>query len=248
MYTGEVCYVEVKIYAMKKLNHIRKPRLNKVLLGVLAILMVSGSCKKDNNDVILEGDAKVMVVHAAEGSPDQDFYLDNTKVNVEAIAYNESTAYIATPAGYGRKAEFKNSGSETVNFTGNVDLLPERSYTFFYTTRADGTENSSAVFADETVSSASKAKVRFVNLAGGFTNADLLIAGGSSLVSNISFATASNFIELDPGTIAFQTVLSSGTGGSFDIGTFTLAAGKIYTIYTSGSLTSTVSAHLITHN
>lgn len=233
---------------MKKVNQIREPRLNKVLLGLLAIFMVVVSCNKNDDDVILEGEAKVMVVHAASGSPDQDFYLDDTKVNAEAIAYNESTAYIATPAGYGRKAEFKNSGSETVSFTGYVDLLPERNYTFFYTTRADGTENSSAVFADETVSSASKAKVRFVNLAGGFTNADLLIAGGSSLVSNIGFATASDFIELDPGTIAFQTVLSSGTGGSFDIGTYTLAAGKIYTIYTSGSLTGTVSAHLITHN
>ncbi len=233
---------------MKKLNSIREPRLNKVLLCLLAVVTILGSCKKDDNDVILEGEAKVMLVNASESSAPQDFYLDGTKRNPDPVVYNEATAYITTDAGYERKAEFKDAGSASANFTGYIDLLPEKSYTIFYTTLADGTGSSSAAFEDITATSTTKAKVRFVNLAGGFASANILVSGGSVLASNIDFGKATtNYVELDPGTIALQTAIS-GTAQPLNIGTFTVAAGKIYTIYTSGSLTSTVSAHMITHN
>ncbi len=234
---------------MKTLNQLKAIRFVKILMCFIACAVIVSSCSKDDNDAMLSGEAKVMIVNSASGSAAQDFYLDNTKVNAQAVAYSQSTAYISTSAGYGRKGEFRNTGSASANFTGNVDILPGKNYTFFYITKADGTGNSSVVFSDETTSSSTtKARVRFINLAGGLSSANFLITGGSTLASNVAFGAASGYNDVDPGTISVQTALAAGGTASVNLGSFTLQAGKIYTIYTSGSLAATVSASLIAHN
>lgn len=234
---------------MKTLNQFGKIRFVKILMTLIAFVVVFASCSKNDDPDVLTGEAKVMIVNSASGSAAQDFYLDNTKVNADAVAYSQSTAYISTPAGYSRKAEFRDSGSATANFTGNLDILPNKNYTFFYTTKADGTGNSSAVFLDEiSSSSTTKARVRFVNLASGLNSANFLITGGATLASNVAFGAGSAYSDVDPGTVSLQTALATGGTASVNLGNFTLQAGKIYTLYTSGSLTTTVSAGLITHN
>ncbi|MDP3467406.1 MAG: DUF4397 domain-containing protein [Daejeonella sp.] len=238
---------------MKTSNQLSKYQFSGLLTGLVVATMVLGSCSKDENEVIIEGRAKIMIVNAASGSPAQDFYLDNSKVNAEAVAYSQSTSYISTDAGNGRKAEFKNNSNASVNFTGYVDLTANENYTFFYTGKADGSGNSSAVFKDEQTSpSPNKAKLRFVNLAEGLASANLMITGGLVFASNVAFGTASSFSEVDPGTFALQTVLATSTSTSANLGSFTLQAGKIYTIYTSGSLSGSaqtaISAKMLTHN
>jgi len=238
---------------MKTSNQSKKYQLPGLLGGFIVLSMLVSSCMKDNAEPIIEGTAKVMIVNAASGSAAQDFYLNDSKVNSQAVAYSESTSYISTDAGNGRKGEFRNAGSTTVNFTGYVDLYPNENYTFFYTAKVDGAGNSSAVFKDEKTSpAANKAKLRFVNLAEGFAGANLLISGGATLASNIAFGTASNFSEVDPGTLTLQIALATGTSNAANLGAFTLEAGKIYTIYTSGSLTGTgqsaLSAKMLVNN
>jgi len=238
---------------MKTSNQFRKYKFPGLLTGLFAAVMLVTSCSKDDNELVISGEAKVMIVNGASGSQAQDFYLDNTKVNAEAVAYSQNTAYLTTAAGNGRKAEFKNSGSTNVNFTGYLDLAPNENYTIFYTGKADGSGNSSAAFKDDKSSpSPNKAKLRFVNLAEGLASANLLVTGGASFASNVAFGTASGFTEVDPGTFALQTVLSASTSTSVNLGSFTLQAGKIYTIYTSGSLTGSaqtaISAKMLVHN
>lgn len=233
---------------MKTVSKEGKIRFGTILITMVGVLLTS-SCSKDDDNNTVNAEAKVMVVNSASGSSPQDFYLDNTKINTEAVAYNQSTAYISTNSGNGRKAEFRNSGSTTVNATGNVDLLPNENYTFFYSSNADGSGKTSTAFKDEkTYSSSTKAKVRFVNFASGVANANLLVTGGATLASNIAYGSASAFNEVNPGTFTLQSTLSIGAATSFNLGSFTLQPGKLYTIYTSGSIATSVSAKLITHN
>lgn len=238
---------------MRTSNQFSKYQFSGLITGLLVAVMLVTSCSKDDNELVISGEAKVMIVNGASGSQAQDFYLDNTKVNSEAVAYSQNTAYLTTAAGNGRKAEFKNSGSTNVNFTGYLDLAPNENYTIFYTGKADGSGNSSAAFKDDKSSpSPNKAKLRFVNLAEGLASANLLVTGGAVFASNVAFGTASNFSEVDPGTFTLQTVLASSTSTSANLSSFTLQAGKIYTIYTSGSLTGSaqtaISAKMLVHN
>jgi len=238
---------------MKTYFQTNKYQIPGLFAGLVAATLMFSSCSKDDNELIIHGEAKVMIVNAASGSVAQDFYLDNTKVNSEAVAYSQSSSYISTGAGYGRKAEFKNTGSTNANFNGYVDLNPNENYTFFYTGKADGSGNSSAVFKDDkTAPSGNKAKLRFVNFAEGLASANLLVKGGLVFATNIAFGTSSGFSEVDPGTFALQTVLTTNASTSADLGSFTLQAGKIYTIYTSGSLAGSaqtaISAKMLVHN
>ncbi len=238
---------------MKTSIQLNKYQFPGLLTGLVAAIMLLSSCSKDDNEMVIQGEAKVMIVNAASGSQPQDFYLDNAKVNTEAVAYSQSTTYITTGAGNERKAEFRNVGSASANFSAYVNLSPNENYTFFYTGKVDGSGNSSAVFKDDrTAPSGNKAKVRFVNLAEGLASANLLVTGGVVFATNVMFGNASNFSEVDPGTFTLQTALSTNTSTAVNLGSFTLQAGKIYTIYTSGSLTGSaqtaISAKLITHN
>lgn len=238
---------------MKTSNRFINLKFKGILSGLIAVTMLVSSCSKNDNKIVVEGEAKVMVANSASGSQPQDFYLSSTKLTASAVVYNESTSYITTPAGNDLKAEFKNSGSTTANFTGYVNLASGENYTFFYTSTVNGSGNSSAVFKDDKTSpAAGKAKVRFVNLAQGLASANLIVSGGASWASNVAFGTASNYFEVDPGTFTLQTVLSTSISTTANLGSFTLQAGKIYTIYTSGSLTGTASAaitaKMLVHN
>jgi hypothetical protein len=233
---------------MTTLNLKAKGRSGMFCFALVFLTLFFTSCSKIGNDDALVGEAKVIIVNAVVGSAAQDFYLENVKINTSAVAYGQTTTYMTALAGYSSKAEFRDGGSVTANFTGYLDILPNRSYTFFYITREDGAGVSSAAFSDETTNpSATKARVRFVNLASGLTAADLLIAGSATIASNVAYGSSSIYSEVDPGTLNLQTSLAGGTG-SLDLGDFTLEGGKIYTIYTSGSLTTAVTASLITHN
>jgi hypothetical protein len=234
---------------MKTSNLKRIGRPGILWFAFAALTVIFTSCSKIGNDDVLVGEAKVIIVNAAAGSAAQDFYLENVKINTTAVAYSQPTPYMSAQAGYSRKAEFRDSGSATVNFTGYLDILPNRTYTFFFITKADGTGTSSAAFSDETNNpSATKARVRFVNLASGLTAANLLIVGGATIASNVAFGSASDYSDVDPGTLNLQTSLAGEGAASSDLGGFTLQRGKTYTIYTSGSLATAVTASLITHN
>ena len=92
---------------MKTSVQLNKYQFSGLLTGLVAAIMLLSSCSKDDNEMVIQGEAKVMIVNAASGSQPQDFYLDNAKVNAEAVAYSQSTTYITTGAGNERKAEFR---------------------------------------------------------------------------------------------------------------------------------------------
>ncbi|HEY0670180.1 MAG TPA: DUF4397 domain-containing protein [Sphingobacteriaceae bacterium] len=230
----------------------RNPKIFVLLAAFLAFVVLISSC---NDDDPIEGQAEVMIVNSASGSAAQDFYLDDTKVNAQAVAYSQNSGYISTQSGDNRKAEFKNTGTTTVNWSSNVDIDAGEKYTFFFTnsSSASSTTNSGLMLEDDTTPPPSgKARVRFVNLAQGYTAANLLVIGGATWATNTTFGTASGFMNIDPGTYSLQTNLASNLTGTVSLGNFTLQAGKIYTIYTrgvlNGSASTAVGASLIVHN
>lgn len=228
----------------------KNPRIFVLLAALLAFVVLISSCKK--NDPV-EGQAEIMIVNSASGSTAQDFYLDDAKVNSQAVAYSQNSGYITTQSGDNRKAEFKNSGTTTVTWTSTVDIDAGEKYTFFFTNSASSTSNGGLILKDDSSAPPSgKARVRFVNLAQGYTTANLLIIGGATWAANTTFGTASSYMNVDPGTYSLQTNLASNATTAVSLGNFTLQAGKIYTIYTrgvlNGSASTAVGASLIVHN
>jgi hypothetical protein len=115
-------------------------------IAFLGLALVVSSCSKDS-DTEASVNANVMIVNSLQGSAPQDFYLNSAKVNSQAVAYAQSSGYISTSTGSNKVAEFKNSGSTTVNSTSSANLEAGKYYTFYYT--GSGSSSSTAATEDD---------------------------------------------------------------------------------------------------
>lgn len=214
---------------------------------LFAMVAVFPSCTKDDAGagLNLTGTVNLRIVNGAEGSGAQDFFLDNTKVNSSAVAYTETTAYTTTNAG-SRQGQFKASGSSTTTASANLVFEKDK----YYTVYLGGSASSSSVVAtsdDMTPPPSGKARVRFVHLSSAVTSGiDLAITGGAKIVSGLAYQTASAYNDVDANT-AFTLYSAGSATAALTIPAF-VQAGKIYTIFISGSSTATVSYHVTAQN
>ena len=217
-----------------------------LIVGAVALF---SSCIKDGehkNEDTGVPETSVSIVNASEGSASQELFLDDAKVNAEAVAYTRRSPYVKVNSG-NRKAEFKSSGSTTVNASANVDLKAGKHYTIYYT----GGASASASYMTEddmTAPADGKAKVRFVHLSSAATSIiDLAIQGGQNLVNGLAYKTASAFNEINAGS-KFNLLNGGSANVALALNDVTLQAGKIYTIYITGSTALSVNYHVIQHN
>ncbi|WP_069658173.1 DUF4397 domain-containing protein [Arcticibacter eurypsychrophilus] len=223
--------------------------LGKLFLFAAAGLTLSfSSCSKDDG-FEAGGSVNIKVVNAAEASPAQDVFINDTKLNSSAVAYSQSTGYITTPnSGNDRRIEFRTAGTANVYESEDTDLRQNRNYTVFLT----GTGSSADIqVAEDDLSapSSGKAKVRFIHVSGAVAE-DIDIYNGTVKIAGD--------LERGDEITAFQDVNAGVTGfgilpfGNINITAVTnitfgaLEAGKIYTIVIYGS--TTASANVIAHN
>jgi hypothetical protein len=214
------------------------------VLAIALIALTSFSACSNDDDNEIKADAYVRIVNASEGSPAQDFYLDSTKLNSSAVAYAESSAYLTTTDG-DKLGRFKTSGTAQVNSSANLDIDGGKYYTVYHT----GGTSSSASFTttvDEHVNaSANKAKVRFVHLSSAAANKiDLAIQGGAKIISDLAYKSASAYQEVDAAT-NFQLFTAGSTTAGINLPALNLQAGKVYTVYISGSTAFSITYHVL---
>lgn len=203
---------------------------------VLGATLLS-SCLKDNDDNTNQPISALTVVNAYSGSLATDFYLDNqgiVTINYKGATNNYFNIYPGT-----RRLR--------VNKSGTGIILADNSYTFgegkyFSLFIANKTEANadSAVFVvtqDSLVNTPTgKASIRFVNLTPGTRNFDVAIKGSATpLFSNRAFKSATDFVTIDPSANFIVEIREAGTATvKYEIPSFAIAAGNIYTVYTSG--------------
>jgi hypothetical protein len=204
------------------MNHIFK-------LLLLAILFTS--CSSDDGSVT-SGTAQVNIINVVEGSIKQDIYFDDVKSNINPLGYLESTGYSALPAG-NRKIEFKNTGTAFVNSSSSLRTIANRYYTYFFT---GGNQNTALQVEDNrTPSALNNARIRFIHFSYANQNTGITVrnANDAALISNLSFKTASAYIEVEPGS----TLRIFASGGTSPLLTtnYNFLANKNYTLFISGN-------------
>lgn len=205
---------------------------NYSFLTFTALFMMLGfmlfSCKEDKK----VGASNVMAVHAAADAASADFFLGGTKITTGALAYGEATTYVSTPSG-SRKAEFKGADNAVIA-SADVDLTDKKHYTIFFA----GTVAAPAIVVaqdDLTAPAADQAKVRFINLSTDDTAVDIRLSGGEKLAANLTYKSVSNYLPVTPGVLTYEVLKNADESLIFTMPAFTLAAGKIYTIWIKGS-------------
>jgi hypothetical protein len=225
-----------------------KPLLKNLFAGItiLSLAISISSCEK--NDVDEGGSVNLKVVNASPNSTGMSFILANNVLITGGLDFTESSDYINTNAGSRMVAQFRTEGSAS-NFA-SAELLLFRDLTYTVYLAGEGSNARVRFFQDNLSAPGSgKAKVKFIHFSNGIpANINIKNGAGSNLVTNLTRDIASGYQDIDPGALSLQiydTALKTSVG-TFDAGT--LVAGKIYSIYITGSSSDNVSVHQVVHN
>jgi hypothetical protein len=202
------------------------------------------SCKKDDPDEVVKGQAKVKMVNASQADVHQDVYLDNEKLTTTALAFGETSEYIKIPSG-NRSVSYTGTNSTTTDTS--LNFTPSITYTAFLVTNKKGDLEIVSYEDNLSNTEAGKAKIKLINLTPNFaTGINVMVQGGTQFVNGLAFKEASNYFTVDTGFNLRYTVVGSGNVKTIE--STALEGGKIYTIWFSGTTAATLEAHIITDN
>lgn len=226
-----------------------KTFINKTSTGLLAaifmVAVLASSCKKNDDPVVVTGEAKIKVVNAVPLSADQDFFQGGTKLTTTAIAYGNSSDYLTVKAGTKYTLAFKDVTTGTTKATFDANLSPNASYTAFYSTDGSGAGQIIGLNDDNTAPVSGKAKVRFMNIA--FNTAlNMTVTGGTALISKLqyNYVSAYNLVDATAGL----TLTAEGSAATSVITPGSFVSGKVYTVWIDKIDATTITYHTILHN
>lgn len=220
-----------------------KPRFFGVLFIAFITTVCLVSCKKDiPTDVPIMGkEAKVKIINAAQSTG--DFYLDKNKVNNQVLAFGESSD--VRVASGSKSVSFYANGAQDVSTT--INFVSTFSYTAFYIEDKNGTGEILAFEDNVGSTETGKARVRFINLSPNFTNPiNVNLPGSTLLVNALGFKETSLDFSIEPNlNLGISVIGASGVkvidGSEFE-------AGKVYTVWISGTSNANLSINKITYN
>ncbi|MBB6111973.1 protein of unknown function [Mucilaginibacter lappiensis] len=220
---------------------------NHLLIGaVLLVTVISfSSCKK--NDVNPSETFDIKVVNASVTAGSQSFTLvDKVLVN-GGLNFTDASDYITTNSGTRLVEQFK-SANGTVTASGEIWTDNGKRFTVYLV--GEGSKSRIKEFEDKlTIPPSGMARVKFLHLSDGAPSViNIKNANGDNLVTTLAEDTDSGYSNVASGTLSIRIygVASRNNIGNFDV--TDLQAGKIYSIYLTGSNDNNLSVHKVLHN
>jgi hypothetical protein len=225
-----------------------KRNSNKLLTAALLMMFSSyiTSCKKNNVDAY--GSMNLKVVNAAPNSGPQSFTLVDQVLISGGLDFTDASDYISTNSGTRLVAQFKKDGTNTVYATGELWTANDLSFTVYLA--GEGSSARVKMFQDDLSAPPSgKVRIKFIHLSDAAPSLiSIKNSAGDNLVTTITRDIASGYSNVDPGTLSIKIygVVSGDNIGNFDV--TNLQAGKIYTLYLTGSTDASLSVQKVLHN
>lgn len=205
----------------------------KLLSFLLALVSLTFfSCKKEEEN--LPDAAYVRFINASPTLATYNVYLDDNKINSAAIPFGGTISYKPYIAG-GHTVKFTYATTIDALLTKSFNLTGNQIHTVFLTGRANDMDIF-MVIDDASVSSDTKAFVKFINLSPDAPALDLDVKGGANLVKGKTYKTASAFVQVDPKTYDLEIKDASGVVKTTLTGV-EMAKGRYYTVVSRGLLT-----------
>jgi hypothetical protein len=226
---------------MKKCN---KPRLYLLALSVIFLAVAVSSCSKNGSGNV-NASVSLKIVNAVSGSAAQDLYLNGSAYGGSGIAYGQSSSYYTVSSG-SYQASFNNAGSSTANVSFTATLSSGNYYSIYYATN-DTTNTAVVTQNDQTPPSSGMAKVRFINLSSAISaGVDFGLSATSKLASSLAYKAVSAYNQVSANT-TFYLYAAGSANATLSIPT-TVQAGKIYTIFVTGSTTLNLNYYVVAEN
>ncbi len=220
---------------------------NYLLIGaaLLVTVICVSSCKKNNVNPSETFDIKV--VNASETSGPQSFTLVDKVLVTGGLNFTDASDYITTNSGTRLVEQFKNTNG-SLTASGEIWIDNGKRFTVYLV--GEGSKARVKEFEDKlTIPPSGMARVKFLHLSDGAPSViNIKNANSDNLVTTLSEDTDSGYSNVAPGTLSIRIygVASRNNIGNFDI--TDLQAGKIYSIYLTGSGDNNLSVHKVLHN
>ncbi|MCS6839540.1 MAG: DUF4397 domain-containing protein [Roseiflexus sp.] len=199
------------------------------LLGALLALAIAPAAFAQT------GTAKVRVVHASPDAPAVDVIVNGNKA-LTNVPFFTASAYLDLPAGsYDIQVVPTGATSPVVIDAKGVKIEAGKAYTIAATGKL--AEIKPTILIDDLSAPATgKAHVRVIHFSPDAPAVDIKVAGGPTLISNLAFPKASNYIPVDAGSYDLQVTPAGATTVVLDLKGTRLEAGKIYDVFAVGEL------------
>lgn len=196
-----------------------------VLVGILMALSIVPA--------FAAGDAKIRVIHASPDAPAVDVYANGNKV-LSNVPFFTASDYLTVPAGsYDLKVTPAGATEPAVIDAKGVQLGAGKAYTVAATGKLASIKP--VIFEDNLAApAAGKAHVRVYHLSPNAPAVDVKVANGPTLISNLAFEKASNYLPVDAGTYNLQVTPTGSSTVVLDLAGTALEAGKIYDVFANG--------------
>ncbi len=199
------------------------------LLGALLALVVAPAAFAQS------GTAKVRVVHASPDAPAVDVIVNGNRA-LTNVPFFAASAYLDLPAGsYDIQVVPAGATSPVVIDAKGVRIEAGKAYTIAATGKLADIKPT-ILMDDLTAPAAGKAHVRVIHFSPDAPAVDIKVAGGPTLISNLAFPNASNYLPVDAGSYDLQVTPAGGNAVVLDLRGTRLEAGKIYDVFAVGEL------------
>lgn len=224
----------------KSFNTLSRKAFIGSLFGVAMAVMAS-SCKKDDG-YQFDGAvaAKVQLVNASSDAGPSQLFINDVLRTPNAVNYGSASGYNDSYVGQQDIAVKSASGATLASTTAQLDAAIK--YTFFL----GGSGATSAIIAvkdDQTAPASGMARIRFVQAAADAPAANVTL-NNTGLFTALNYKGISAYSDVTPGAVTFKLVNAANSTVLATSASVTLTAGKIYTIYSKGSVTGTGDAAL----
>lgn len=197
-----------------------------VLGAALALLLIPAAFAQT-------GSAKVRVVHASPDAPAVDVYVDGNQV-LTNVPFFTASDYLDVPAGEHR---FQVTPTGQPADAAVIDATATVEAGNAYTVAAVGEVANirPAILNDNLAApAAGKAHVRVVHASPDTPAVDVKVQGGPTLISNLAFPNASDYLPVDAGTYNLIVTPAGSDTVALDLSGTALQAGNIYDVFAVG--------------
>lgn len=191
------------------------------------------------------GRSRVRVLHVSPDAPAVDIYVDGSKA-VSNLSYGQVSQYGELSSGRHNFKVFQTGAGPQGKAVIDADV--ELSGGQDYTVAAVGTvQNIQPKVLNDTTQAPgrNRAKVRVFHASPDAPAVDVAVPGGPTLFKNLSFGDATQFQEVDAGTVNLDIRPSGTTQSVTSVPNYSLDSGNLYTFVAMGMLKGTPSFRIM---
>jgi Domain of unknown function (DUF4397) len=226
---------------MKKVNFLKSSAL---LLALSLTVFSSSSCSKDDPAPTVADSAKAIIVHASPDAPGVNISLDGAVVTaLGTLDFTKSTPYTSLPATKEIKVGLRVPAATADAYVAAVTLKKDVNYTVLAINKL---ANIGFLTFDDTqllvAPAAGNVKIRFIHASPDAPGVDITAKGSTAKIfDNVTFKNAAT-VETKAGTLDLDVKVAGTQTVALSLAGVKLDAGKIYTVFARGLLTTPVDA------